>query len=237
MNQTLILATVRQRLASPVRMVLLATMFIMPVLFVFFAPAAGLGPLSNGYGLTLVLAAGIIGQDVSSGVLQLLLARPVKRSEYVVSRWLSVSLMGALLATAQVLMAWLLLAGRHASPGPMAAFSRMGANALCAIGAAAVITFFSALLAGFGDLALLAVMAFVAGGLSGAGGFAHQAWISRAGTELGGFLLPEIPIGPVEGPGDIPWLAIVSYLSTVTLCLALAIVVMNRKELSYASSS
>ena len=32
-----------------------------------------------------------------------------------------------------------------------------------------------------------------------------------------------------------PWAPIVSYASTVTLCLAIAIVAVNRKELSYAS--
>jgi len=170
--------------------VLLASMFFMPLLFVCFAPGVGLEPLSNGYGLTLILAAGIIGQDVSSGVLQLVLARPVTRREYVVSRWLSVSLMGGLLASAQVLIAWLLL-----------------------------------------------LASFVMVGLYGIGELVHRDWVTRFAAELGGFLVPEIPLDPIQRAGDIPWVAIVSYLSTVTLCLALAIVVMNRKEFSYASSS
>jgi len=237
MNEALILATMRQRATSPVRMVLLASMFFMPLLFVCFAPGVGLEPLSNGYGLTLILAAGIIGQDVSSGVLQLVLARPVTRREYVVSRWLSVSLMGGLLASAQVLIAWLLLLARHAAPGPAEAFSRMGANALSAFGGAAVITLFSTLLAGFGDLAILLLASFVMVGLYGIGELVHRDWVTRFAAELGGFLVPEIPLDPIQRAGDIPWVAIVSYLSTVTLCLALAIVVMNRKEFSYASSS
>ena len=37
-----------------------------------------------------MIAAGTIGQDVSSGVLQLLFARPVRRSEYVLSRWIGI---------------------------------------------------------------------------------------------------------------------------------------------------
>jgi len=44
-----------------------------------------------------------------------------------------------------------------------------------------------------------------------------------------------VDISPILNGGDVPWFAIVSYLSTVTLCLAVAVVVMNRKELSYAS--
>jgi ABC-type transport system involved in multi-copper enzyme maturation permease subunit len=47
--------------------------------------------LAGYYGV--VFAAGSIGQDVSSGTLQLLLARPVTRPQYVVNRWLGAGLL------------------------------------------------------------------------------------------------------------------------------------------------
>ena len=49
-------------------------------------------------------------------------------------------------------------------------------------------------------------------------------------------LKPGLDLAPLFHGGPVAWFAVVSYLSTVTLCLGLAVVVMNRRELSYASS-
>ncbi|TMQ71594.1 MAG: hypothetical protein E6K81_09690, partial [Candidatus Eisenbacteria bacterium] len=92
MNLTLLLATWRQRLMSPIRVVLLGGLLVVPLLGVAFVHGAGLSILGDSVGLTLVFAVGMIGQDVSSGVLQLLFARPVRRPEYVWSRWLATGL-------------------------------------------------------------------------------------------------------------------------------------------------
>ena len=55
MNEALILAMLRQRAASPVRLVLLAFLFGMPLLVAVGAPAIGLSVLGDGYGMILVL--------------------------------------------------------------------------------------------------------------------------------------------------------------------------------------
>ena len=90
MNATLLLSFWRQRFTSPIRLVLLAVAFGVPLLILVFMPSAGFTPLGDTTGLALIFAVGMIGQDLSSGVLQLLFARPVRRAEYVVSRWLGV---------------------------------------------------------------------------------------------------------------------------------------------------
>jgi ABC-2 type transport system permease protein len=237
MNQTLMIALMRQRLASPVRLALLSFAFGMPLLFALATPGVGFTVLGDGYVLTLVIAAGVIGQDVSSGVLQLVLARPVTRGEYVVSRWLAIGLMSALLVIVQVVLCALALSMRHAAPEPGDALGLIGDNILCGFGAAAVITLFSSLLAGLGDLALLLIAGFIASGLQGIGQFTHSAVAARAGLEVQNFVVPHLPVSQLFRSGDVPWFAIVSYFSTVTLCLALAIVAVNRKELSYAASA
>ena len=92
MNLTLIAAFLQHRLSSPLRMLFLAAFVLMPLLFVTAAPGMGLTPLEDSFWFVIVLGAGAIGQDVSSGVLQLLLARPITRPEYVTSRWLAVAI-------------------------------------------------------------------------------------------------------------------------------------------------
>jgi hypothetical protein len=60
-------------------------------------------------------------------------------------------------------------------------------------------------------------------------------WLDRMGAEISGALTPTIDLARLVTATPMPWFPIVSYASTVVLCLALAIVVVNRKELSYAS--
>ena len=94
---------------------------------------------------------------------------------------------------------------------------------------------FSSLAPGLGDLAL-----YLLGNLAGLvlefwGRVAGRTFLERAGDEVRRFLTPEVDISPILNGSGVSWFAIVSYLSTVTLCLAVAVMVMNRKELSYAS--
>ncbi len=60
--------------------------------------------------LTVLLGAGSIGRDVSSGVLPLLFTRPVARRTYVFAKWIAVSsaaaLVGALVLTIQAVLLW-----------------------------------------------------------------------------------------------------------------------------------
>src|SRR5262249_47296609 len=88
MNRTLIANYLRHRASSFMRVALI----IVPSIFALGSVALGhslapLAGLSTFYGM--VLAAGAIGQDISSGTLQLLLARPVTRPGYVMSRWIA----------------------------------------------------------------------------------------------------------------------------------------------------
>lgn len=236
MNWTLITTLWRQRLMSPVRMAILAMLCGMPLLLNTFAPGAGLATLGGAQGLALTLAAGLIGQDVSSGVLQLLCARPVRRSEYVLSRWMGVGLAGTVVSLVQVAVTLGILAARGMSPSPQDAVLFVATRTLECFGMAAVMAMFSSLIGGFGDLGLY-LLAYMAGGVVQlAGQFKRLLWLERAGIEIGASLSPTVDLARVVAASPTPWYPIIAYASTVTLCLALAIVVVNRKELSYAAA-
>ena len=235
MNLTLVTHLWRQRLTSPVRLVIAGMLTGMPLLAVAFMPGAGLALLGGGQGLILTLGAGMIGQDVSSGVLQLVCARPVRRTEYVVSRWLGVAIAAAALSLLQLGIACGLMAARGAAPGAQEIAIFGAGRVLESFGIAAVLALCSGLIGGFGDLGIYLVVNLGAGVIQMAGQVKHWLWMERTGAEILGSLSPTIDLARLIAASPMPWYPIVSWASTVVLCLALAIVAVNRKELSYAS--
>ena len=236
MNLTLVLATLRQRFTSPIRLVIVLLFGWMPVLPVLVAPRIGFAALGDCYFLALTLAAGMIGQDLSSGTLQLLLARPVTRAQYVFSRWGAVAAGTLLITVLQTLVAALVMTLRGA-PVPWGGAALFLANgALLALGTAAIMALLSSLAAGLGDLGLLFLVFISAQVLEKLGMFKSWDWLVRGAGELLRVLKPQLDVAPLFHGDPVAWFAVVSYLSTVTICLGLAVVVMNRRELSYASS-
>jgi ABC-type transport system involved in multi-copper enzyme maturation permease subunit len=236
MNLTLVLATLRQRFTSPIRILIVLLFGWMPMIPILLAPRAGFAALGDCYFLALTLAAGMIGQDLSSGTLQLLLARPVTRAQYVISRWGAVAIGTLVITVLQTLVAALIMALRGAPVPWGEAALHLGNSALLALGTAAVMALLSSLAAGLGDLGLLFMVFLSAQVLEKLGIFKSWEWLVRGAGELLRVLKPELDLAPFFHGGPVAWFAVVSYLSTVTLCLGLAVVVMNRRELSYASS-
>jgi hypothetical protein len=110
-----------------------------------------------------------------------------------------------------------------------------GERVLASAGLCAVMVLFSSLVGGIGDVGLWLV-ATVTGAVTGVAGAALKSpWLSRAADELQRTISPKLELAFLAGASRFSWFETLSYLSTVTLCLALAIVIVNRKELSYAS--
>ncbi len=235
MNATLITALWRQRLASPVRLVLLGALFGMPLLGVVFMRGVGLSMLGNAQGLVLTLGAGMIGQDLSSGVLQLIYARPVRRPGYLVSRWLGVAIAATVVSLVQVALAGGLMAARSAAPSAQEVLLFAAGRVLECFGLAAVLALLSSLIGGFGDLALYLLLNLGAGVAQMVGQVKGWPWVDRLGAEILGSLMPTIDLARIVASSPMPWFPIASYASTVVTCLALAVVAVNGKELSYAS--
>jgi len=228
-------AMVRQRLTSPLRMVVLFMTMGMPLATVLFVPRAGFGTLGNCYSAALVFAAGMIGQDLSSGTLQLLFARPITRTEYLISKWAAAALATIGVVVVQVGLAVMIMVSRGAPPEARDALMFFANDVLLAVGVTAVMALLSSLVPGLGDLGVLVLAFFSSLVLQGIGGIKSWPAATRAATELQQFMNPQVDLAAlVHGP--VPWFSIVSYVSTVTLSLALAIVVLNRRELSYATA-
>ena len=157
------------------------------------------------------------------------------RPAYVLSRWLGVSLSAGSLAAAQIAAGTLLLIAFHAPVQWSAAGIQALEQALNAIGTTSVIVMFSSFLPGVGDVfAVFAATAFAVT-VNGAGQLMQKPWLARAGDELHHFFGPEFSWATAFDGSAPSWFHITSYLSTVAICLTLAIVMLNRREISYAS--
>ena len=234
MNRTLIAAFLRQRLTSPMRagLILLITVFPLgaAVIMNSASPLGGMaGPIA------LILAAGAIGQDVSSGTLQLLLVRPVSRPSVVVHRWLA-SVIGAMgISVGTLLLGILALLARGTHPDFLDLARMVLESACSAAGSAAVMVMLSTLVGGLGDVALLLLAMIMTQMVEGLATFEHWGWVVRACEEAKDALLPQLSFEWMLHHTPPSWFAIVSWASTLTLALAVAIARLNRRELSYAA--
>jgi ABC-type transport system involved in multi-copper enzyme maturation permease subunit len=220
-----VVATWRERLSRPIALI---------VCFLICAGVTGSAVTSDHMlqdptlVLGLILAAGSVGRDVSSGVLALVLTRPLVRTTYLLAKWTAVSTAVAALACATLALQAILLRshGIDISPGELwrAAFG----SATAAAGLIAVLLLFSVLMSGVGDIAIWVGLNLIS--------FLAQRFVPlRVHTEWRSFLQPTLGWDATFGATPISWFGLTSYLSTVTLCLCLAALALNRKEISYAS--
>ena len=234
MNPTLIAAFLRQRFTSPMRAGLLAIVTVFPlggaILMGTLAPLSGIaGPLA------LILAAGAIGQDVSSGTLQLLLVRPVSRPSVLVHRWLAAVLAATAITVLTLILGSVSLVLRGTHPDALDLI-RMVLESLCsAAGSAAVMVMLSTLVGGLGDLGLYFAALFLSQMFEGLGTWKGWGWLVRACAEVHGALSPQLSWEWMLHQTPPSWFALASWASTVTLALAVGIARLNRRELSYAA--
>jgi len=234
MNSTLVVAFLRQRFGSPMRLALLALCVLFPLGGV--ALMASLAALGNTAGtIALIVAAGGIGQDVSAGTLQLILVRPVTRSEYLFSRWLAASLAAIGMTFVLIAIGVVILFLRQAPPQGAEVASLALGSITAATGNAAVVIMLSALAAGLADIGIYFAAFISAQILAGLASIEHWTWLTAAVGQLQKVLSPEVSFAWLGRSAPVPWFALVSWASTVTLALAIGIASLNRRELSYAA--
>jgi ABC-type transport system involved in multi-copper enzyme maturation permease subunit len=235
MNQTIVIHTALERALSAPRVLLAFAVVTFPALLLSVAPGTGLQVLESGTFLGLILGAGLIGQEVSSGVLQLLFARPVTRTEFILSRWFGAAACASAAALLEIALGTTVMALR----GVHTPLDQIGTLALeqtlGVFGVVSVLALLSSVLPGIGDLMSWIVMTAMAGVLQVVGQLMRSGALIRASVEWGRFLNPSLHLHDAMGGGTSGWFIVASYFSTVTLCLALAIMILNRREFSYAT--
>jgi ABC-type transport system involved in multi-copper enzyme maturation permease subunit len=204
-----------------------------------------MGGLPAGFMATLavfVMASGLVSRDASSGALQMILSRPVRRVEYLFGRFLGALALLALFLAVAVLSGFLLdRAAALAGWGGGVSNFVWSATLLAALvdflhGALVIATllFLSTFLRGMGDVLVFLLVALVLNILPQVGASLRRPGLIRAGRALMENLSPDLPIAElaktrVLTPAAGAWvLALVGFL-------VLACLIFNRREFSYGT--
>jgi ABC-type transport system involved in multi-copper enzyme maturation permease subunit len=220
----LIVATWREKLSRPMIVVLCVLLCVAQSAF-----AISVRDLQDPVLImVLILGAGSVGRDASSGVLALVFTRPLVRATYVLSKWIAISTAGAALSWLTLIAQAVLLRNRGIDISAAELFSALFGSLTSACGIGSVLVLLSVLIRGAGDIALWV-------GLGVLGFLAQKALPLRISDEWRALLQPSLGWASTFGATPIGWFALISYLSSVTLCLTLAVLAINRKQISYAS--
>ena len=225
---------VRQKFGSGGLVVALVVLALVEVLNIAAHGMPGAFSVANW--AIFVLAAGSVSRDVSSGALQMILSRPIRRTQYLFGRYV-----GILAAYATFLVATLLLAQivvrllPHSAGAPRPALPA-GGLAAAAGGAffsaalqAAILLFFSTFLPGIADLLGLLLL-FLVLNLPRA---ASAAWLRTAAETARENMLPEVSWDAVLRGDGVLGAATGRWLFALTVYLTMAAVVFSRRELPY----
>jgi len=198
-----------------------------------FGPAATLA--------VLLIAAGSVSRDISSGAIQMILSRPLTRSEYLFGRYFGTLLTYVGFLISSVVIAFLL--GRlFLSTSPLAeapAFSWLaaGRGAVEAIFAgallAAIVLFFSTFLRGWGDVLALVLATILLGSTQALGRQLNKPALVQAGRIASENLYPTPDWSQILAGRDILSVPTSQYFLALTCYLALATLVFDRREFSY----
>ena len=231
----------RQKLGSVGVVIALS---VLSLLTAFQVIVTGSGhPLeSGGFVALLILAAASVSKDSSSGALQMILARPIRRVEYLFGRYcgilLGYSIYLAVTAAVALTLSPLLDAvlGRGGSAGALAFgdVARSAAGALLSAALlAAVLLFFSTFLRGYGDILAYFLLSILLGAPDALAGALRKPWLLKLGAIARENVLPHVDWDEVLLGRGVLSAATGQYALALTGYLALAAWVFSRREFSY----
>jgi ABC-type transport system involved in multi-copper enzyme maturation permease subunit len=234
-NWTLIGSFWLQRSRSPVRMILLAMVVTFAAGRTAMLPMAWQLGVNDAWTVAAILGFGMISQDVSSGAAQLILVRPVRRVEYLLSRCMAVLLGAMMVLGLQLGIALVIATARGIAP----LASDILANALMAmswiVGVTAIIALLTSVARGLGDLGLYAMILAATGFFGFAGQVARLEWAKWIATALGWFVNVGISTEDFAAAGPEMWKGLLQLAITAVACFAMGYAALRRRELTYSN--
>ena len=204
------------------------------------ATSGGESGFESGTLALIILAAACVSRDESSGALQMILSRPIRRSEYLLGRFAGVlagygafllACVGLALLVSRVLP---MLTGAPASFPPLAGLLRGAAGAfLGAMTMAAPILLLSTFLPGYGDVLGYILLGGVLALPSPVARLFQMPALEKIGTFLRQNLMPDVDWGEVLSGRHLLSEPTGRWLLAVVGYLALADFVFSRREFAY----
>lgn len=229
----------RQKFGSVGMLIALSVLSLVTALQV--AATGSPSALESGFLALILLAAGSVSRDASSGALQMILARPIRRVAYLYGRYLGILSAYAIyvIATAVLALALGELA-RRLLPGAPPPSPPMGDLALgiaeSLLGAAffaAILLFFSTFLRGYADVLAYILLTLLLALPDALAGPLRKPWLSKLGALARDNLLPRVPWMEVLRGERVFQAATGEYVLALVVYLVLAAVIFSRREFSY----
>jgi ABC-type transport system involved in multi-copper enzyme maturation permease subunit len=204
------------------------------------AMSGGMSGFEPGTLALIILAAACVSRDESSGALQMILSRPIHRSEYLLGRFLGVlagygafllACVGLALLVSRLLP---LLTGIPPAYPPLSGLLRGAAGSLLgAMTIAAPILLLSTFLPGYGDVLGYVLLGGLLALPSSAARLFQMPALEKVGTFLSQNLMPDVEWGEVLSGRHLLSEPMGRWLLAVVGYLALADFVFSRREFAY----
>ncbi len=224
----------RQKLASPVSVIGLAFLALLSALAQASSPAGeeGLTVFARGLAVFL-LAEGLIARDIANGALQMILARPVRRSAYLAGRFAGVLACFVLFLVVSAVAGIALspVFGNH--PDYRARLVSLAGGLLDATQLAAVLLLFGTFLPGWSNVLALILLYLGLVGPVGLSGPLHAPSLGRLFTKLHENILPSVAWSDVFSGGNFLRTSLGEYVLAVAVSLIAALAIFSRREFVY----
>lgn len=225
----------RQKLGSPaivIVMLVFALLSMIPLV-----ASKGKADTGTGVIVLIVLAAGSISRDAASGALQMILARPIRRSEYLFGRFLGIAAAFGLFLLVTFALAMLI---PRILPFLSAADVDAGATARALAGSflsgllvAATLVFFSTFLPGYADVLALFLCSLLLHVPEVLAQWMKAPALARFGKALLDNLAPTVPWDEVLRGDNVLREATGRFALALVVFLAAALVLFSRREFAY----
>lgn len=234
MNGALMRAFWQHRIRSRPRMIFLFVWIGMELGHVWFLPGDWSAIYGDSYVFALLFGVGMIGQDVSSGAAQLILARPVTRLEYLMSR-IAATIVGSAAFCAVEFGAALAFAMTHGVRTPWHEVTAVAMSlALGAIASGAVIGLWSSVARGLGDAAIVAGLFLGAAFIDFVSAMKQWDWGHALTPWIWWIARPVVKIEEFLVGGEVLAKALLRTAALILASVALGYAALRRKELTYS---
>ncbi len=197
-----------------------------------------------------LLGTGIIGKDVSLGVLSTVFSRPLARTQYVLAKWLALSIATSIIGLSLAVCEQLVASFTYGLVPDMNLLVVMAERSSLCFGLSATLVGLSTLFAGNKNMVVWCVLALAGVILAQLavslphmyfGSYVSFAWMKSftpfmevIAKMISGITLPWLDMSLVVNAVSPSFKVIFSYFSTVAAMLFIAVWRMNKMEVSYA---
>jgi ABC-type transport system involved in multi-copper enzyme maturation permease subunit len=190
----------------------------------------------NAIVFTLILGAGVIGRDISSGILPLIFSRPIRRWEYVISKWLAIASISSFIILALIGCHQLIMHMKSAQLGlDIGLLDCVHITSRC-FGTAGVMVLLSSIIAGYADIGFFLLFSMPIPILKGLAYKWEVPEMAASADTISTLLNPFLDLRTILYSNPICWQGIGAYLSIISFCLLGAVLLVNQKELTYGAN-